>query len=94
MATLPLYQIVNHQRDSSSIGTGFLPFLCRSPASSETRLFFTRIITTPSGINVNVILSAGFIPRLSRIDLGIVVCPLLVRVASVLIERSIFLTNL
>src|SRR5271163_3293941 len=43
-----------HQRDSSAIGTAFLPFLCRSPARSDTCLFFTRMTTTPSGINVNV----------------------------------------
>ena len=34
------------------MGTGFLPFLYRSPASSDTRSFFTRMTTTPSGINV------------------------------------------
>src|SRR5580692_7905900 len=73
------------------MGTGFLPFLYRSPASSDTRLFFTRITTTPSGINVKLILSPVFIPRLSRIGLGIVVCPLLVSVASVLMVSSIVL---
>jgi hypothetical protein len=31
---------------------GFLPFLCSSPASSAMRLFFTRMMTTPSGINL------------------------------------------
>jgi hypothetical protein len=62
-----------HQRDSSSMGTGFLPFLYNSPATSEIRLFFTRMTTTPSGINLKLILSPAFIPRLSRIGLGIVV---------------------
>jgi len=62
-----------HQRDSSSMGKGFLPFLCNNPASSDTRLFFTRIRTTPSGINVKLILSPVFTPKLSRIGLGIVV---------------------
>src|SRR6202011_3656643 len=83
-----------HQRDSSSMGTGFLPFLYRSPASSDTRLFFTRMTTTPSGINVKLILSPVFIPRLSRIGLGIVVCSLLVSVASVLMAGSVVLTVL
>jgi hypothetical protein len=55
------------------MGKGFLPFLCNDPASSPTRLFFTRMMTTPSGINVKLILSPAFIPRLSRIGLGIVV---------------------
>jgi len=82
-----------HQRESSSMGTGFLPFLYRSPASSDTRLFLTRITTTPSGINVKLILSPVFIPRLSRIAFGIVVCPLLVSVASVLMVDSILLTE-
>ncbi len=46
-----------HQRDRSAMGTGFLPFLYNSPASSETCLFFTHMTTTPSGINVKLILS-------------------------------------
>ncbi len=62
-----------HQRDRSSMGTGFLPFLCNSPASSDTCLFFTRMTTTPSGINVKLILSPVFMPKLSRMGLGIVV---------------------
>src|SRR5580658_9518859 len=81
-----------HQRDSSAMGTAFLPYLCRSPARSDRCLFFTRMTTTPSGSNVNVILSPALIPRPSRIGLGIVVCPLLVSVASVLIAISIILT--
>jgi hypothetical protein len=81
-----------HQRDSCPMGTAFLPFLCRSPARSDTCLFFTRMTTTPSGINVNVILSPALIPRWSRIGLGIVVCPLLVSVASVLMAISGILT--
>ena len=36
------------------MGTGFLPFLYNSPASSDTCLFFTRMTTTPSGINVKL----------------------------------------
>src|SRR5580658_10232149 len=83
-----------HQRDSSAMGTAFLPFLCRSPARSDTCLFFTRMTTTPSGINVNIILSPALIPRPSRIGLGIVVCPLLVSVASVLMAISGILTRL
>ena len=75
-------------------GTAFLPFLCRSPARSDTCLFFTRMTTTPSGINVNIILSPALIPRPSRIGLGIVVCPLLVSVASVLMAISGILTRL
>jgi hypothetical protein len=51
------------------------------------------MMTTPSGINVNLILSPVFIPRLSRIRLGIVVWPLLVSVASVLMIASIILTE-
>jgi hypothetical protein len=47
--------------------------------------------TTPSGINVKLILSPAFMRRLSRIGLGIVVCPLLVNVASVLMVGSIIL---
>jgi hypothetical protein len=82
-----------HQRDSSSMGTGFRLFLYRSPANSDTRLFFTRMTTTPSGINVKLILSPVFMPRLSRIGLGIVVCPLLVSVASVLMAGSVVLTK-
>jgi hypothetical protein len=46
----------------------------------------------PSGINVNVILSPALIPRPSRIGLGMVVCPLLVSVASVLMAISKILT--
>jgi hypothetical protein len=69
------------------MGTDFLPFLYNNPASSDTRLFLTRMTTMPSGINVKLILSPAFMPRLSRIALGIVVWPLLVRVASVLINR-------
>src|ERR1035438_10544302 len=56
------------------------------------RLFLTRIMTAPSGIRVKVILSPAFIPKLSRMSFGIVVCPLLVRVASVLMACSGFLT--
>ena len=52
------------------MGTGFLPFLYNSPASSDTCLFFTRMTTTPSGINVKLILSPVFMPRLSRMVLG------------------------
>lgn len=77
-----------HQRDSCSTGTRFLPFLYNSPARSATRLFFTRMSTTPSGLNVKLILSPVFIPRLSRIDLGIVAWPLLLTVASVLMVDS------
>ncbi len=75
------YQISNedigfeaeHERDSSATGTDFRPFLCSRPASSDTRLLFTRMMTTPSGINVNVILSPAFMRRPSRIAFGIVV---------------------
>src|SRR3984957_5633628 len=81
-----------HQRDSCPMGTAFLPFLCRSPARSDTRLFFTRMTTTPSGINVNVILSPALIPRRTRIGLGIFVCPLHVNLASVLIRSPGILT--
>src|SRR5438067_12059972 len=48
-----------------------------------TLLFLTRIRTRPSGITVNVMRSPAFMRRRSRICLGMVVCPLLVRVASV-----------
>lgn len=59
-----------------------------------TLLFLTRISTVPSGSIVNVIRSPGFMPRLSRISLGIVVCPLLVKVESVLTNGAFFLTTL
>jgi hypothetical protein len=64
---------VERYRDNISMGTGFLPFLYSSPASLETDLFFTRMMTTPSGINVKLILSPAFMCRASRIFLGIVV---------------------
>src|SRR4029077_6419997 len=82
-----------HQRESCSTGTRFRPFLWRLPARLITLLFLTRIRTRPSGINVNVMRSPAFMPRLSRICLGIVVWPLLVRVASVLMIFSAFLTG-
>lgn len=50
------------------MGTGFLPFLCNIPASSETRLFFTRMTTKPSGINVKLIPSRVLMRRQSRIS--------------------------
>src|SRR5205823_113535 len=70
-------------RESRSTGTGFRPFLYRLPARDMTLLFLTRIRTRPSGITVNVMRSPAFMRRRSRICLGMVVCPLLVRVASV-----------
>ncbi len=49
-----------------------------------------RITTVASGINVNVIRSPAFMARLSRIALGIVVCPLLVSVASFDMSGALF----
>ena len=40
-----------HQRDRCSMSTGFRPFLYSMPARSDTRLFFTRMTTTPSGMD-------------------------------------------
>ncbi len=59
---------------------------------SEMFLFLTRITTTPSGISVKFIRSPAFIPRLSRIGLGMVVWPLLVSVDSVFIVGAMILT--
>ena len=58
-----------------------------------TLLFLTRISTVPSGSIVKVIRSPAFMLRLSRMSLGIVVCPLLVSVESLLMMSSFFLTN-
>jgi hypothetical protein len=55
------------------MGTAFRPFLYKSPASSDADLFFTRMRTTPSGINVKLIRSPAFMRRLSRISFGMVV---------------------
>ena len=63
----------NHQRDRSSTGRAFRPFLCRRPAIFIADLFLTRINTVPSGSNVNVMRSPSFMRRLSRISFGIVV---------------------
>lgn len=49
------------------------PFLCNAPASEAMLLLFTRMTTVASGISVNVIRSPGFMARLSRISLGMVV---------------------
>src|SRR6476661_5396277 len=40
-----------------------------------TLLRFTRMITVPSGISVKLMRSPGFMPRRSRISLGMVVRP-------------------
>jgi hypothetical protein len=71
-----------HHRDNCSIGTALRPFWCNAPANSVMLLDFTRMTTVESGISVNVIRSPVFMERLSRMFLGIVVCPLLVSVAS------------
>src|SRR5215469_8226114 len=78
-----------HQRESCSVDSAFRPRRRRVPARLMTLLFLTRINTVPSGIGVKVIRSPGFNRRLSRMALGTVVWPLLVRVDSVLMRASL-----
>src|SRR5580692_2355169 len=83
----------DHHRDRPSIGKGFRPFLCGRPAISVADLFFTRNNTVPSGSNVKVTRSPSFMCKRSLISFGIVVWPLLVRVASMLMCANLTLLN-
>jgi hypothetical protein len=62
-----------HQRDGSWTGTGFRSILRNNAAITSRRLVFNRMTTTPSGINVKIILSPAFMRNSSRMLLGIVI---------------------
>jgi hypothetical protein len=82
---------LNRLRESRILdGHGLPALLMQKSCQVDTSLFFTRMSTTPSRINVNIILSPALIPRPSRIGLGMVVCPLAVGIASVLMAISGF----
>ena len=63
-------------------------------ASAIMLLVLTRMLTVPSDMGVKVMRSPGLMPRLSRISFGMVVWPLLVRVASVLMGILRILTKI
>lgn len=62
-----------YQRDNSSTGTAFRPFLYSAPASSARPLRFKRRSTVPSGLRVKVIRSPAFMGILSLVSLRVVV---------------------
>jgi hypothetical protein len=83
----------NHQRDRSSTGKAFRPFLCRRPATSIADLFFTRINTVPFGSGSEGQAVALFHMQAVSNFLWNRSLTLLVRVASVLMmHQAVILT--